>query len=122
MATAALGDGPRPAQGAAPAVRHKSRIFPGLAAQAGLAAVQQPLPRGVQTMSVAIASGTCPRAVGSPAGFALRRAGRAIWRALQSVGDSRIRRQREALARQCDRSTPTLADRLRESARHSLVD
>ncbi len=72
-------------------------------------------------MSLSIPSGTYPRA-SSPSGFSLRQAGRAAWRFLQSVGASRARVQLEALARQYDSTNPTLAYRLRESARHSLVD
>ena len=72
-------------------------------------------------MSLSIPIGTYP-SVSSSSGFSLRQAGRAVWRFLQSVGASRARVQLEALARQYDRTNPTLALRLRESARHSLVD
>ena len=72
-------------------------------------------------MSLAIPSGTYPRA-SSTSGFSLQQAGRAVWRFLQTVGASRARVQLEALACQYDSTNPTLAYRLRESARHSLVD
>ncbi len=72
-------------------------------------------------MSNSLTSGTFPRAA-SGSGLSLRRFGRQVWAVLEAIGNSRARPHLEALARQYDVSNPGLARRLRESARHSLVD